>query len=70
MRLRDALDTPAKAEKVAVRTAAERDKERARVRAKFSESDRAFMDEIRGVFPSARLVYVKFSDGEQIGEAI
>lgn len=70
MSLRDALETPEKAVKVAARTAEERDQERTRIRAKFSEGDRAFIDKIREVFPSAKMVAVKFSDGETIGEEL
>ena len=44
-----------------------KDDERARIRAKFSEQDREFMDAIRLVFPTAKLVGIKFKDGETIG---
>ena len=44
-----------------------KDDERSRIRAKLSEQDREFMDAIKAVFPSAKLVGIKFKDGETIG---
>jgi len=44
-----------------------RDEERARVRAKLSERDRNFIDKILSAFPGARLVAIRFEDGEQLG---
>ncbi|TFH52398.1 MAG: hypothetical protein E4G89_01525 [Methanothrix sp.] len=41
--------------------------ERDRIRAKLSEKDRKFMDSIKVVFPNARLKWIKFNDGEEIG---
>lgn len=42
--------------------------ERERIRAKMSERDRNFMDALRLLFPSCRLVGIRFNDGEQIGK--
>jgi len=44
--------------------------ERDRIRAKLSASDRKFLDDLRGVFPNARLQFIRFSDGEQIGKPL
>lgn len=44
-----------------------KDVERMRIRAKLSEEDRDFLDAIKRVFPTARLVWLKFKDGEEIG---
>jgi hypothetical protein len=44
--------------------------ERDRIRAKLSETDRQFLDEIREVFPSAKLNFIRFKDGEQIGKPL
>lgn len=38
-----------------------------RIRAKLCDEDRDFLDAIREAFPSARLVGLRFSDGEVIG---
>jgi hypothetical protein len=40
-----------------------------RIRAKLSDEDRGFLDAIKEVFPTARLVGIRFSDGEDIGKA-
>ena len=42
--------------------------ERMRIRAKLSDEDREFLDAIREVFPDAKLVGIRFSDGELIGK--
>ena len=42
--------------------------ERMRIRAKLSDEDRDFLDAIRDTFPGARLVGLRFSDGEDIGK--
>lgn len=42
--------------------------ERMRIRAKLSDEDRDFLDAIRDTFPGARLVGIRFSDGEDIGK--
>ena len=47
----------------------DREAERARIRAKMSEQDRKFMDELKGLFPNSRLRGIRFSDGEEIGNA-
>ncbi len=39
-----------------------------RIRAKLSDEDRDFLDAIRQVFPTARMVGIRFSDGETIGK--
>lgn len=44
--------------------------ERDRIRAKLSENDRKFMDDLREVFPNAALKFILFSDGEQIGKPL
>ena len=44
-----------------------KDVERMRIRAKLSDEDRDFLDAIRLVFPTAKLVGIQFSDGETIG---
>lgn len=41
--------------------------ERDRIRAKLDKRDRAFLDELRKLFPSARMVWLEFSDGETVG---
>lgn len=41
--------------------------ERARIRAKLSEVDRKYLDEILRLFPNTRMVGIKFDDGEEIG---
>lgn len=45
----------------------DREAERERIRAKMSEQDRKFMDSFKALFPSSRLVGIRFSDGETIG---
>ena len=67
-RLRDILDSPEAAKEIAAGLRAEKDAERRRIRAKLSETDRAFMDAVRIVFPTARLVAIHFADGEKKGE--
>ena len=49
-------------------TEAEKKIERMRIRAKLSDEDRDFLDAIRQVFPTARMVGIRFSDGETIGK--
>ena len=44
--------------------------ERDRIRAKLSETDRKFLDDLRGVFPNARMQFIRFKDGEQIGKPL
>lgn len=44
--------------------------ERARIRAKLSERDRKFLDDLRELFPNARLRFIRFKDGEQIGKEL
>ena len=46
----------------------DREAERARIRAKLSENDRKFMDDLKELFPNSRLRGIRFSDGEQLGE--
>ncbi len=41
--------------------------EKMRIRAKLSDEDREFLDAVKDTFPGARLVALKFSDGEEIG---
>lgn len=48
-------------------TEAEKKIERMRIRAKLSDEDRDFLDAIKQVFPTARMVWIKFNDGEEIG---
>ncbi len=48
-------------------TEADKRIERMRIRAKLSDEDRDFLDAIRQVFPTARMVGIRFSDGETIG---
>ena len=48
--------------------AVSKDVERMRIRAKLSDEDRDFLDAIRQTFPSARMVGIRFSDGEDIGK--
>lgn len=66
-KLRDALDNPVAAAEVAAKNAADREAERTRIRGKMSEADRAFIDALLKQFPGARLVGVRFKDGEIIG---
>ena len=42
--------------------------ERKRIRAKLSEADRKFLDELRALFPNSKLRHIRFSDGEEIGK--
>ena len=49
-------------------TEAEKKIERMRIRAKLSDEDRDFLDAIRDTFPGARLVGIRFSEGEDIGK--
>lgn len=42
--------------------------ERDRIRAKLSDTDRDFLDAVRQLFPGARLRYIRFADGEEIGK--
>ena len=44
------------------------DVERMRIRAKLSDEDRDFLDEIKRLFPNARMVGIHFRDGEKIGK--
>jgi hypothetical protein len=45
----------------------DREKERARIRAKLSEQDREFLDAVKQLFPNSRMVAIRFADGEHIG---
>ena len=38
-----------------------------RIRAKLSDTDREFLDALRELFPTARMVGLRFSDGEVVG---
>jgi len=38
-----------------------------RIRAKLSDADREFLDAIKELFPGSRMVGIRFSDGESIG---
>lgn len=67
MRLAQALDSPGDAKAVADAQAKDRDAERARIRAKLSDSDRQFLDEARALFPGLRMVGIRFADGETVG---
>ena len=67
-KLRDALDGQQQAKKIDVEQTAKRDATRDRIRAKLCETDRNFIDQIRATFPSARLVGIRFKDGETIGQ--
>ncbi len=49
-------------------TEADKRIERMRIRAKLSDEDRDFLDAIRQVFPAARMIGIRFSDGEDIGK--
>lgn len=44
--------------------------ERDRIRAKLADTDRDFLDAVRKVFPGARLRYIRFFDGEEIGRRL
>lgn len=44
--------------------------ERDRIRAKLSETDRQFLDDLREVFPDAKMQFIRFSDGEQLGKPL
>jgi hypothetical protein len=44
--------------------------ERDRIRAKLSDTDKDFLDALRRIFPGARLRYIRFSDGEEIGRRL
>jgi hypothetical protein len=41
--------------------------DRDRIRAKLCDQDRKFLDALRQLFPSARLTYLRFNDGETHG---
>jgi hypothetical protein len=66
-RLRDALEGKVQAQVIDAKQTAQRDETRDRIRAKLCETDRNFIDKLRETFPSARLVGIKFNDGETIG---
>lgn len=70
MSLRAALDSTEAAKVADGAQEAKRDKQRQHIRDKLCDTDREFIDQLREVFPSARLVGIRFSDGEQIGAAI
>ena len=38
-----------------------------RIRAKLCDEDREFLDAIKELFPGSRMVGIRFSDGETIG---
>lgn len=46
----------------------ERQVEKMRIRAKLSDEDRDFLDAIKDTFSGARLIGLRFSDGEDIGK--
>lgn len=50
------------------KTLSKRETERQRIRAKLSENDRKFMDELKALFPNSKLRGIRFTDGEQLGE--
>lgn len=66
-KLRDALEGQPQAKKIDAEQTAKRDETRARIRAKLCDNDRDFIDNILSTFPGARLVGIRFSDGEEIG---
>ena len=49
-------------------TCTNRGDERKRIRAKMSEQDRKFMDELKALFPDSKLRHIRFTDGEEIGK--
>ena len=67
MSLRDALNSTAEAKAISTEQAEKRDAERKRVRDKMPDDVRQFADQVRSVFPKARLVAIRFEDGESIG---
>jgi len=40
------------------------------VRAKLSDTDRQFLDDLRKLFPSAKLRHLRFDDGEELGKPL
>jgi len=70
MSLRDALKGEAEAKAAATDQTKHRETERARIRAKLCDTDRDFIDKIIETFPGAKLVGLRFSDGEKIGRSI
>ena len=46
----------------------EKQVEKMRIRAKLCDDDRDFLDAIKATFPGARLIGLRFSDGEDIGK--
>lgn len=66
-KLRDALEGKAQAKVIDADQTAKRDETRDHIRAKLCDNDRDFIDAIRTTFPGARLVGIRFSDGEEIG---
>lgn len=45
-----------------------RNKERERIRAKLSETDRKNLDALKASFRGCRMTGIRFSDGEQLGK--
>ena len=45
-----------------------KEEEKARIRAKLSDTDREFIDAVIATFHGAKLKAIHFSDGEKIGE--
>lgn len=70
MSLRTILDSSEDAKAAAEDQTKKREAERSHIREKLSETDRAFLDKARELFPSMKLVGIRFSDGEQIGRSI
>lgn len=46
----------------------DRKAERQRIRDKLSETDRKFLDALKGLFPNSKLRHLYFYDGEEIGK--
>jgi len=66
-RLRDVLDGQQQAKAVNDDQTAKREEQRAHIRSKLCKVDRDFMDLIVSTFPGAKVVGIKFNDGETIG---
>lgn len=66
-KLREMFDSAEKAKQINTEQQKQQDETREHIRAKLSETDRQFIDDLREVFPTVRLVGIKFNDGEVIG---
>ena len=66
-KLRSVLEGAQQAQEAAEEQTAKREETRKQIREKLSETDAAFLDNLREIFPTARMLGIEFDDGTKFG---